>query len=181
MPTLLFQRSHRTVLLTLGAALVLAACSRTAPPAEPVRSVKLLTVGTSAFESGSEFAGEVRARVESRLGFRVAGKIVRRQAELGQRVKAGQVLAQLDAQDYKLAADAARAQVAAAQTNRDLAAADYKRFAALKDQNFISAPSWSAAKPRSRPRRPSWSRRRPSWRPRATRRAMRIWWPMCRV
>lgn len=138
MPTLLFQRSHRTVLLTLGAALVLAACSRTEPPADPVRSVKLLTVGTSAFESGSEFAGEVRARVESRLGFRVAGKIVRRQAELGQRVKAGQVLAQLDAQDYKLAADAARAQVAAAQTNRDLAAADYKRFAALKDQNFIS-------------------------------------------
>jgi multidrug efflux system membrane fusion protein len=76
--------------------------------------------------------------VESRLGFRVAGKITRRQAELGQRVKAGQVLAQLDPQDYKLAADAARAQVAAAQTNRDLAAADFKRFAALKDQNFIS-------------------------------------------
>lgn len=138
MPTTPLQPSFRTVLLTLGAALVLAACSKPAPPAEPVRSVKLLTVGASGFESGSEFSGEVRARVESRLGFRVAGKIVRRQAELGQRVKAGQVLAQLDAQDYKLAADAARAQVAAAQTNRDLAAADYKRFAALKDQNFIS-------------------------------------------
>ncbi len=138
MPTLPFQPSFRTALLTLGAALLLAACTKPAPPAEPVRSVKLLTVGTAGFESGYEFAGEVRARVESRLGFRVAGKIVRRQAELGQRVKAGQVLAQLDAQDYKLAADAARAQVAAAQTNRDLAAADYKRFAALKDQNFIS-------------------------------------------
>lgn len=138
MPTTPLQPSFRTVLLTLGAALVLAACSKPAPPAEPVRSVKLLTVGASGFESRSEFSGEVRARVESRLGFRVAGKIVRRQAELGQRVKAGQVLAQLDAQDYKLAADAARAQVAAAQTNRDLAAADYKRFAALKDQNFIS-------------------------------------------
>lgn len=125
-------------LVLVASALALAACSKPAPTEEPVRSVKVLTVGAGSFDSGYEFAGEVRARVESRLGFRVAGKIVRRQAELGQRVKAGQVLAQLDAQDYKLAADAARAQVAAAQTNRDLAAADYKRFAALKDQNFIS-------------------------------------------
>ena len=81
MPTLPFQPSFRTALLTLGAALLLAACTKPAPPAEPVRSVKLLTVGTAGFESGYEFAGEVRARVESRLGFRVAGKIVRRQAE----------------------------------------------------------------------------------------------------
>jgi multidrug efflux system membrane fusion protein len=48
------------------------------------------------------------------------------------------VLAQLDAQDYRLAADAARAQVAAASTNRDLAAADFKRYQALREQNFIS-------------------------------------------
>jgi RND family efflux transporter MFP subunit len=80
----------------------------------------------------------VRPRIESRLGFRVAGKIVKRQAEVGQRVKQGQLLAQLDPQDYRLATDAARAQVAAAQTNRDLAGADFKRYAALRDQNFIS-------------------------------------------
>jgi multidrug efflux system membrane fusion protein len=76
--------------------------------------------------------------VESRLGFRVAGKLVSREVELGQRVKAGQVLARLDPQDYRLAADAAQAQLAAALTNRDLAAADYKRFKELREQNFIS-------------------------------------------
>jgi RND family efflux transporter MFP subunit len=97
-----------------------------------------MTVGLGSIQSGSEFSGEVRARVESRLGFRVAGKLVRRAAEPGQSVKAGQVLAQLDAQDYRLAADAARAQVAAAITNRDLAAADFKRFKELREQNFIS-------------------------------------------
>jgi len=48
------------------------------------------------------------------------------------------VLAQLDPRDYQLAADAARAQVNAALTNRDLAAADFKRYKTLKDQNFIS-------------------------------------------
>lgn len=119
-------------------ALVLTACSRPAPPEEPIRAVKVMTVGTGTMNAGYEFAGEVRARVESRLGFRVGGKITQRQAELGQRVKAGQVLAQLDPQDYRLAADASRAQLAAATTNRDLAAADFKRYSELKAQNFIS-------------------------------------------
>ena len=122
----------------LATALLLAACSKPAPPEEPIRAVKVTTVGLDSIKSGAEFAGEVRPRVESRLGFRVAGKIIRRQAELGKRVKAGDVLAQLDPQDYKLAAQAASAQTAAAQTNRDLALADFNRYKSLKDQNFIS-------------------------------------------
>jgi len=139
MPNKLFAHSLPVVpALALASVLALSACSKTEAPQEPVRAVKVLTVGVDKFQSEHEFAGDVRARVESRLGFRVGGKIVRRQAELGQRVKAGQVLAQLDPQDYQLAAESARAQVAAALTNRDLAAADFKRYAALKDQNFIS-------------------------------------------
>jgi len=113
-------------------------CSRPAPPEEPVRAVKVLTVGAGTLQSALEFSGEIRPRVESRLGFRVGGKLIKRQVELGQRVKAGQVLAQLDAQDYQLAADAAQAQLGAAVTNRDLAAADFKRFKELREQNFIS-------------------------------------------
>ena len=117
----------------------LAACSP--PPAnqEPVRSVKVIQVGESAMTNQAEYAGEVKARVESRLGFRVGGKLVTRHVELGQRVKAGQLLAEIDAQDYRLTADAARAQVNAAITNRDLAAADYKRFKELRDKEFISS------------------------------------------
>jgi membrane fusion protein, multidrug efflux system len=124
--------------VTLGVALGLAACSKPAAAPEPVRAVKVVTVGESSLTAGSEYAGEVRARVESRLGFRVAGKITQRQAEVGQRVKAGQVLAQIDPQDYQLAVAGARAQLSAALTNRDQAAADFKRFSTLKDQNFIS-------------------------------------------
>ena len=126
------------LLLAMVAAFVLSACTKAAPPAAPVRAVKVITVGSSALGTRTDYAGEVRARVESRLSFRVGGKITKRQAELGQRVKAGQVLAQLDPQDYRLAADAARAQVAVAATQRDLAAADYARYEALKAQNFIS-------------------------------------------
>ncbi len=122
----------------LAALALLAACSKPAPAPEPVRAVKIHTVGESGLTFSDEYSGEVRARAESRLGFRVAGKIVKRQAQVGQRVKAGQILAQIDPQDYKLAADASRAALAAATTNRDLAAADFKRFQSLKEQNFIS-------------------------------------------
>ena len=128
----------KTVLSVACLAALLVACSRPAPPEEPVRAVKVMTVESGGISARHQYAGEVRARVESRLGFRVGGKIIKRQAELGQHVNAGQVLAQLDPQDYRLAADAARAQVAAAATNRNLASADYRRYKELKDQNFIS-------------------------------------------
>jgi RND family efflux transporter MFP subunit len=123
----------------LLACLLLQACSKPVPAEEPVRAVKVLTVGLDAMHSGAEYAGEVRSRVESRLGFRVSGKLLRRHVEIGQHVKVGELLAQLDPQDFKLAADGARAQLAAAATNRDLALADYKRYKDLREQNFISA------------------------------------------
>ncbi len=88
---------------------------------------------------GLEFSGEIRARVETGLGFRVGGKLINRSVELGQRVKAGQELAHLDPQDYRLASEATSAQLLVAQTNRDLAAADLKRYQDLFKQGFISA------------------------------------------
>ena len=131
--------AHATAsLAAISVLLLLAACSKPAPPAEPVRAVKVLTVGAGTYDAEAEYAAEIRPRVEARLGFRVAGKIIRRQAEVGQKVQAGQVLAELDAKDYRLSADAAQAQVNAARTNRDLVQADFNRFKNLKDQNFIS-------------------------------------------
>ena len=123
----------------LALSVLLSACGKAPSPAEPVRSVKLVTVAESAVASVHEYAADVRPRVESRLGFRVAGKITRRAVELGQRVHKGQLLAQLDPSDYQLAAQAARAQVSAAATQRDLAAAELKRFQGLRDQGFVSA------------------------------------------
>ena len=105
-------RSAAAWLCAVAAAALATGCTRPEPPPEPVRAVKLLTVGEGDLQAQREFAGEVRARVESRLSFRVAGKLVQRHVELGQAVKPGQLLAQLDAQDYVLALDAARAQVA---------------------------------------------------------------------
>ena len=125
-------------LVSLACLVGLSACKPPENRPEPVRAVKLLQIQASDVHAGVEFAGEVRARVESRLGFRVAGKLVARHVELGQRLKPGQRLADLDPRDYELAADAARAQVRAAQTQLELAQADFKRYRELKDQSFIS-------------------------------------------
>ncbi len=130
---------HGAALGLFALAALLAGCSRPPAQEEPVRAVKLLTVAATPLVSAPEYAGEVRARVESRLGFRVGGKVLRRQAELGQRVRAGQVLAELDPRDLRLSVEAAQAQAAAARTQRDLAEADLARYRELRARNFISA------------------------------------------
>jgi membrane fusion protein, multidrug efflux system len=118
---------------------IVAACSQSAPPPEPVRAVRTITVGQASQGSSVDYAGDVRPRTESRMSFRVAGKMVSRAVELGNTVKAGQVLARLDPMDLKLSQDAARSGFEAARVSADQASADYKRFKELRDQGFISA------------------------------------------
>jgi len=125
-------------LMALAAVMALAACSKTAPPAEPVRAVRTLVIAAGSAGGSVDYAAEVRARVESRLGFRVGGKMVSRPASLGDSVKAGQVLANLDPADLQLGQDAARSSVQAARASHDQAQADFKRFKELRDQGFIS-------------------------------------------
>ncbi len=125
--------------IVMALSVLLAACSRPAPAPEPVRAVRTMTVGNGSAGGVHEFAADVRARTESRLGFRVGGKMQSRSAEVGQRVRAGQALAQLDATDLKLGQEAAQASTRAAQTSYDLAAAEFKRYRELRDQGFISS------------------------------------------
>lgn len=124
--------------LWLSAA-VLAGCSRSQEAPEPVRSVRTVKLEAATASSAVDYAAEVRARVESRLSFRVAGKMVTRPVSIGDTVKPGQVLASLDPQDLRLGQEASRSQMQAARANHDQAAADYKRFKDLRDQGFISA------------------------------------------
>jgi len=130
---------HRASALGLLAAILLAACSKQEPAPQPVRAVRTMTVGVASAGGVREYAAEVRARTESRLSFRVGGKLVRRHAALGDTVKLGQPLAQLDPGDLRLSQDAARAALQAATVNEQQARADYTRFKELRDQGFISS------------------------------------------
>jgi len=124
---------------TLAALLALAGCSRPAPSGEDIRPVRTMVIAPAPSSAVAELAGEVRPRVESKVGFQVTGRIVTRTVEVGQAVTAGQVLATIDPADYRLAATAAQAQLTAAQADRDQQRADYKRFEELQQKGFISS------------------------------------------
>ena len=126
-------------LLMLSLAGLVAACSRPETAPEPIRAVRTITLAADSAGSSQEFAADIRARTESRLGFRVAGKMTSRPAEVGQPVRAGQVLAQLDPADLKLSQEAAQAGLRTAQSSHDLAVAEFKRYKELRDQGFISS------------------------------------------
>lgn len=128
---------RHALLVYLTALSALAACSKTEPASDPVRAVRTVTVSSQTAGGAYEYAGEVRARTESRLSFRVGGKMLKRLVDLGDTVKAGQVLAQLDAQDLRLGQEAARATVAAAQAGYDQNASDFKRYKDLSEKGFI--------------------------------------------
>ena len=132
------RRLSSAALLSSSLLLLLGACSKSAPPPEPVRAVKTVVIAPTTAGSNYEYAAEIRARVESRLGFRVGGKMVERPVNVGDTVKAGQVLARLDPRDLRLGEDAAHAAVASAVVNLQQAQADFKRYRDLRDQGFIS-------------------------------------------
>ena len=123
----------------LAGLLLLSACGREPAPVEPVRAVRVEVVGTAARPGSQEYAAEVRARVESRLGFRVGGKLVARSVDAGQAVRAGQVLARLDPRDLQIGQESARAALAAARAQLEVAESDFRRFVALREQGFISS------------------------------------------
>ena len=89
-----------TLLLSLS--MVLVACSKPAEKTEDIRPVRVIIAALEGAELQTEFSGEIRAKVESRLGFRVPGKIIARKVDVGTVVKRGQVLMQLDPQDLLL-------------------------------------------------------------------------------
>ncbi|MES2017451.1 MAG: efflux RND transporter periplasmic adaptor subunit [Pseudomonadota bacterium] len=131
---------------------LLCACSKAPEKVEDIRPVRAIVLSANSVDIDAEFPGEVRARVESRLAFRVPGKITARKVDPGTLVKRGQVLMQLDPQDLILSQAQAMAGLRAAETTRDLAKAELKRYQELRVKNFVSQAvldqklsSWKAA------------------------------------
>ncbi|MCX9154540.1 efflux RND transporter periplasmic adaptor subunit [Niveibacterium sp. 24ML] len=124
--------------LACAAGLALAGCSREAPPPAEARTAVVRTVGSTEAQQLTVYAGEVRARHESDLAFRIAGKVIERPAALGAKVKKGELLARIDPQDVEANAEAAKAQVVAASSDLALAKAEFDRSKALAEQQFVS-------------------------------------------
>ncbi len=107
-----------------------------APAPPPL--VSAMTVGTLLDDPSHVYSGEVHGRFETGLAFRVPGKVIARHVDAGSRVRAGDLLMQVDPSDIQQAVDASRAQLAAAQSQFNLASDQLGRFKALYEQDFMS-------------------------------------------
>lgn len=106
------------------------------------RPVKVFRVGEPAASGTKHFAGEIRARIETPLSFRVAGKLLERKVDVGDQVRKGQLLAILDGNDYRLAAQSLKAQLASAQADSNFLHDDLARYRELLTQQVISPPEF---------------------------------------
>jgi membrane fusion protein, multidrug efflux system len=131
-------------LLLAAAVALLAACNAKEKPPEVIRPVQLTQVTTGGTVDTAVFAGDVKPRYETDLGFRIGGKVVTRAVDVGARVKKGQVLARLDPADVALQAQAANAAVAATETEYKFAQAEFERYQNLYREKFISASALDA-------------------------------------
>ena len=98
------------------------------------------------------FPGEIRARHEPELAFRIGGKVIRRLVEVGERVK-DQPLAELDPQDVRLQLEAARAQVSAAEANLQTVRAEYRRYRTCSTATWSAIPSSRTSRTATAPAR----------------------------
>jgi multidrug efflux system membrane fusion protein len=128
----------------LAPLLALAACGDGGQALPTPRPVLVVHPAVATDPSALAYAGEVRAREESALSFRVGGNLVRRLVDVGDRVTRGQLLAELDPGDLQLQAQAAQAQLAAAQGELARASADRARYAQLAQQQLVSRSALDA-------------------------------------
>ena len=136
-------------LATAASSALLAACSEPPAPAAVVKPVFVTTATLATAAQTRTFTSVVRARVETDLGFRTGGKVVERLVEVGDAVKAGQVLARLDPADHRLALSAAADQVQAASAEARQAESDEARLRRLLADGSVGSADHERQKARA--------------------------------
>ena len=132
--------------LMLLCCITLIGCSKQKTEVEQEVPLVMVTQPSSLHLEQKSYAGEVQARQQTALAFRVAGQVTQRFADVGDRVKVGQVLATLDVQDAALQLNAARAQLESAQSAAKIASDELQRFQQLLPMNAVSRSQYDAVK-----------------------------------
>src|SRR5690242_18041702 len=79
----------------------LGGCNKPAPPAAQVRPVRTVTVERIAEGETVSLTGQLRAKDEVSLAFRIDGRVIERRVDVGDVVKPGQLVARLDPKDQQ--------------------------------------------------------------------------------
>jgi RND family efflux transporter MFP subunit len=133
--------------LGMAAAVLLVACKTETPePQKVLRPVRYQAVELTAGERVRAFAGKAKSGEETRLSFKVKGTIRQLLVKVGDTVKQGQMMAEIDAKDYILQQQEADASLARARAEARRAAANYSRTRALYENNNASREELDTAR-----------------------------------
>ncbi len=124
--------------LIAATALLLSSCTQPPAPKAPIRPVLTQTVKLESLWHDATYSGDIQARYDTSLGFRIGGKIIDRRVDVGDIVEAGALLARLDPEDSQLAIANATAQLSAATADQEMAQSDLQRYSALRKKNYAS-------------------------------------------
>lgn len=126
-------------------ALVLAGCDRDATPeAPPVRPV-LSVIAEPLANRGQRFVGTVEAQIKADLGFQVLGRLIARDVDVGDQVKAGQELARIDDTAYAFSVRNIEAQLSSRKAERANAVAAAERQVSLREGGVAADASLELA------------------------------------
>ena len=103
------------ILAAVLIAIPLAGCDKKAPPVAEVRPVRTVTVERCADGEMVSFTGQIRAKEQASLAFRLDGRIIKRNVNVGDVLKGGEIVAELDPQNQQNALRTAQATLAAAE------------------------------------------------------------------
>lgn len=120
------------VLVALGAFSWKSTQPAAAAPEPVIRPARVATINFRSHMHSLMLAGIVAPRIETTLGFRVAGKVISREVDVGAIVQPGQLIARIDPTDYRLAVDNARAALASADADYTRAKSDLDRYQMLR-------------------------------------------------
>jgi len=129
------------VLAVLLATGVLAGCgpAEVGERAPVVRPIKMMEVGSAVSAVSRAYPGRIAPALEADVSFEVAGRLVDFPVSEGQRVRKGQLIAQLDASNFE-------AQLTAAQADVNAAKADFDRFQELLEKSAVSQRDFESRK-----------------------------------
>ena len=138
--------SPKFILMSLwvSCSVILTACQKREVAVEQAPFV-MVTQPSTTQNALKSYAGDVQARHQTALAFRVGGQITERLVDVGQRVKVGQVLAKLDVKDAQLNLNAAKAQLDHAQSALQIAEKELKRHQALLPIHAVSRSQYDVA------------------------------------
>jgi multidrug efflux system membrane fusion protein len=128
--------------LIYGLFFALVACERQDQEPQSSRPVNVIRIINEQTQTDRTYPGEIKARFETVLSFRVAGKLLERKVDVGNQVRKGQLLATLDGNDYRLAVQGLKAQLASAQADSNFLRDDLARYRELLTQQVISPPEF---------------------------------------